>query len=471
MSLEPAVAGQRHLDGPGEDEGGAGEIPQRNILQCLEWEELEIPTENLFVGGRMQLYDNISGSKYLKVYIKSNRVVFTATHFIGHIPLNDHIALNVLPRFDVSNLTRLLRIAQHCPLPLEGYVRLYLADKEHLPSLFDELAAVFIYALEEVVHTGLLTTYARMVEDTSFPRGRLLVRSTVRRHHARGMPYRATATWYERTLDNAPNQLLKYTMWLLDRRFGAGTPRKGIPKLRTTLNRYYRVFRNVRLDHSLGFLRDPRLVEPERLPFNRGYYAHALQLAALLVRERSLDLGKPGGAIRAPSMLVDLQEAFEAYLRNGLAAEFARRGASLLVLNGNADPPAGARKGLFDDPESRLATPDILIQTQSTGRASVLVEIKYKDRADRTDLNQAIAYGVSYRCPVVILAHARETGGDRAHLRFEGAIGEMRVFTYAFDLAGDLEQEERLFADAVEQVSDASVPRANPLEGPALAGS
>jgi 5-methylcytosine-specific restriction enzyme subunit McrC len=468
MLVGLAAGARQSLSVQGDDEGDVGEIPRRQTVQCLEWEDLEIPAEDLFVGGRMQVYENISASKYLKVYLKSSKVIFTATHFVGHIPLNDHVALDVLPRFDVSNLTRLLRIAKHSPLPLETYVRAYLADKEHLPSLFDELAAAFIYALEEVVHTGILATYARTIDDTSFPRGRLLVNATVRRHHARGMPFRATAAWHEKTLDNPPNQLLKYTMWLLDRRFAGGTPRKGIVKLRTTLNRYYRLFRKVRLDHSRTFLRDVQVLDPQRLPLNRGYYAHSLQLASLLVRENSLDLGKPGGTIRAPSMLVNLQEAFEAYLRNSLSDAFAAQSVPLLVLDGNNAPPAGASKGLFDGPDSRLATPDIVVQAPDTGRASLLVEIKYKDRADRTDLNQAIAYGASYRCPLVILAHARGRG-DPAHLRLEGAIGKMQVFTYAFDLAGDLEEEERRFADTVKQLITIPGTGAAATEGPALA--
>jgi 5-methylcytosine-specific restriction enzyme subunit McrC len=451
MVVEFAVSSRESPSVHAEDEGDVGRIPRRQVIQCLEWEDLELSSEDLLVGGQMQLYENISASKYLNVYLKASKVIFTATHFVGHIPLNDHVALDVLPRFDVSNLTRLLRIAQHSPLPLEGYVRVYLADKEQLPSLFDELAAAFIYALEEVVHTGLLTTYARFTNDTSFPRGRLLVSPTVRRHHARGIPVRATAAWFERTVDNAPNQLLKYTMWLLDRRFAAGTPRKGVVKLRTTLNRYYRLFRKVRLDHSRAFLRNLEVLDPQRLPFNRGYYAHSLQLASLLVHENSLDLGKPGGMIRAPSMLVNLQDAFEAYLRNSLSQAFAARDVPLVVLDGNNASPAGASKGLFDEPGSRLATPDIVVQVPGTGRASLLVEIKYKDRASREDLNQAIAYGASYRCPVVILAHARQRG-DVAHLRAEGTIGSMQIFTYAFDLAADLKDEEQYFAETVKQL-------------------
>lgn len=428
-------------------------VPPRRVVPCKEWEDLKLEAEELQVGGKLQVYEHISSSKYLNVRISGGTVVFTATHFVGHIPLNDHLALVVAPRFDVSNLTRLLRIAQHSPVPLEQYVRTYLVDHEHLPSIFDELMAAFVHSVETIARTGLLTSYQQSTSTTSYPRGRILVDLTIRRHHARGERFRASSAWFERTVDNAPNRLLKYTMWVVERRLAAATPRKGIPKLRTRLNQYYGLFNNVRLDRSRQFLNAPDVLDPQRLPPVRSYYIQALQLAALLIREDSLDLGRQGGFITAPSMLIDLQVAFESYLRNSLSYGLTDRGTSLEVLDGNLARPSGAKKWLFNEKGSRHATPDIVIQ--QAGRkdySPLLIEVKYKGRPSREDLNQAIAYGASYKCPLVILAHAREEGED-AHLQFEGSIGSMKVFRYAYDLAGELEAEEKLFVEKMERLA------------------
>ena len=297
-------------------------VPQRRVIERGEYEDLKLSVDDLFVGGKLQLYDEISASKYLNVYFKEDKIVFTATRYIGHIPLNDRIALNVIPRFDVANLTRVLRIAEHSPVPLEGFVRTYLKAHERLPSLFDELAAAFLQSIKEVARGGLHTSYTMRKADSSFPRGRILVGDTVRRHHSRGMLFRATSAWHERTYDNGPNRLLKYTMWLVDRRLAAGQPRKGVPRIRTGLNRFYRLFDGVPLDRYRRFLSDPAVLDPTRLPSTRPYYAQATQLALLLVRDEGLDLGRHGGFIKAPSLLVDLQTGFEAYLRNSLGELF-----------------------------------------------------------------------------------------------------------------------------------------------------
>ena len=426
-------------------------VPRRRIIRCKEWEDLALEAEELQVSGKLQVYDHISASKYLNVRISGEVVVFTTTHFIGHIPLNDHVALDVIPRFDVSNLTRLLRIAQHSPVPLEQFVRTYSVSNEPLPSIFDQLAAAFVHSVERVARSGLLTSYRRAAGSTSYPRGRVLLHSTVHQHHARGARFAVASSWFEHSVDNAPNRLLKYTMWLLDRRLAAAISRKGVAKLRTKLNQYYGLFEGVYLDQSRRFLQAPDVLDFKRLPIVRSYYLQALQLATLLIREDSLDLGKRGGTIRAPSMLIDLQEGFEGYLRNSLSHRLSEEGSQLQVLNGNLAPPLGARKNLYKESSLRRATPDIVVRVGEENKYTLLIEVKYKEHPSREDINQVIAYGVSYNCPSVVLAHARREG-QYAYLQFQGSVGSMKVYHYAYDLARDLPTEEKIFVETVQKL-------------------
>lgn len=438
-----------------DDEGGFA-LPQRRVLTCREWEELRIDSNELVVGRHLQIYDDISGSKYLRAKISGDSVVFSTTHYVGHIPLNDRLALDVIPRFSISNLTRLLRLADQSPIPLERYVRSYMASHEALPSIFDDLAAAFVAAVANVVNEGLLTIYRQTERDTAFPRGRVLITPTVRKHQAYGVRHKVRASWHERTPDNAVNRLLKYTIWLLAQRFAAAAPRKGIGKIRTQLERYYRAFSSVRLDRSRMFLQSRDVLDTTRIPAVRSYYAQAVELALLLVRDNSLDLASHRGTIRAPSLLVDLQAAFERYLRNCLSAQIARRQSVLVVLDGNQGEPVGARKTLFDEPESENATPDIVVRSSSTdrerGKVSALVEVKYKEMPDRDDVNQAMGYALSYRCKRIIIAHARgraSLGG----LHKIGTVGPTIFFRYAFDLAANLENEEARFATAMMELA------------------
>lgn len=441
MSADPVSATE-----PAAAELASGAEPRvrpRQVYECREWGEVEVDVGELLSGNDLKLYASIEASKYLAVRVRGRRVVFAATHYVGHIPLNDHVALSIKPRFGIASLTRLLQIAHHSPVVLDDFVRSYERSAENLPVVSDQLAMAFAASVERIVLSGLVTTYDRREESTSFPTGRVLLGATAIRSHARGEKYRARCAWWQRSLDSPTNRLIKRALWLADHRIRSSQARAGLAKLRTRLNRCYRAFESVRLVR-----RSPTRRELEPIPSNRAYYLPAVELALLLANDEGIDLAS-AGAVRLPSMLVNLQAAFECYLRNILASALAadRRWS---VLDGNLSPPEGGQKKLFDDNSSHPATPDITVVQQDPLACVLLVEVKYKDRPSREDINQAITYAATYRCKVVVLAHVR-LAPDDVGLRLIGTVGSVAtVYGYAFDLSASLAPEEARFALAMQ---------------------
>ena len=160
--------------------------------------------------------------------------------------------------------------------------------------------------------------------------------------------------------------------------------------------------------------------------------------------------------VEMPSLLIKMSDVFEAYLRNVLARAATAAGWDLRVLDGNKHAPAGAaKKNLLDSGVAHAATPDIVLTGGTTRQPDhrLLIEVKYKPAkptVDRDDLNQTLAYGVSYRTPEVVVAQPRAGGSAVAGLRPLGTLAGMNVSLYVFDLdAADLEDEERRFVQAV----------------------
>jgi hypothetical protein len=60
-------------------------------------------------------------------------------------------------------------------------------------------------------------------------------------------------------------------------------------------------------------------------------------------------------------MLLNLQEVFEAYLRNVLQ-EHARTHRDIAVFDGNKQAPGGAKKSVLNEEPSEDATPDIVMR-------------------------------------------------------------------------------------------------------------
>jgi 5-methylcytosine-specific restriction enzyme subunit McrC len=323
-------------------------------------------------------------------------------------------------------------------------------------SLLDVLAQALIGALAEIEINGLFRQYVEHLEDTSFPRGRILLNQTMIRHEARGIGYRVTAAWFESSFDNAPNRCLKYAIWSLAQRYSSirlDSARRGIL---AELNRVHHLFSSVALDGARQFLSDALVAEPARIPSIRAYYRDPVYLARAIAQNQGVALAGPRGAILMATLLLSLQDIFEAYLREVLKSSFRTLDPTLEVLNGNKAGAGGGKKLLFDGQPSDAATPDIVMRAIARDGSSavypVIVDAKYKkitSRPYRDDINQLIAYGASYRAPKVVLVHPRAESA-RHGLSLLGRIGSLAVYEYALDLAaGDLPEEERVLSESM----------------------
>lgn len=381
------------------------------------------------------------------------KVRLQARGYIGLIPLNDRVAIDVIPRTPVRNLSRLLMVAQHAP-DLLLRTRRYAHDPLWADSLLDAYAYGLLDRMDEIASNGLLREYHNRVETTSFPRGRILAGSTIRQLHVRGIRHQAVASWFERDPDNAANRCLKYALWFLAQRLSQATSPTG--KRRYLLDRLaplYAIFSDVTLDHSLAFLHDGLVNGERRLPSLRAYYRPALDIATAIILEHGVKLDAGGDAIRLPSLILNMNRLFEHYLRNALRTQGREQQWEHEVLDGNTD----GRALLFDDAPSEDATPDIVLRDPITSRCSLILEVKNVPikgiYSDRSAIEQAVTYGVSYRCNQVVLAHPRSHSGDFSGLRLQGKLGELAIYQYVYDLSADpLENEEARFAVAIQEL-------------------
>lgn len=356
----------------------------------------------------------------------------------------------MLPRTPVKNLARLLDMSRQVPERLSQF-RGYERDPLWTGSLLDVYAHALIGRVEEIAANGLLRHYERETEVTSFPRGRILAAATARLQE-RGVTHRVATSRFERSADNAANRCLKYALWFLALRLRAQVPlRRERRRLLDRIAPLYELFAEVPLDHSLGFLRDGVVAGSRQPPSLRSYYRPALDLAAAIVQLHGVKLESREGEIELPSLVLDMSTLFESYLRNVLAASARERGWSPRVLDGNGD---GA-SDLFDEKPSERATPDVVFREPESGSHPLLIEIKNKPvkrrHSDRASIEQAVTYGVSYRCDQVVLAHPRKSAESFRGLRTQGTLGGLTLHQYVFDLGADpLEDEERRFATAME---------------------
>jgi len=434
---------------------------ERQVFEVEEQGFLEVPLSKLSSAGRLELYPEVLGSDYFRLSLREGHLALQAGGYVGLIPINDRVAIDVRPRVPIGNLDRLLQVTAYRPatLPATLVTRPYGVRTPSLPSLLDALAGALIDALRPVEVDGLCRTYRQVVENTSFPRGRLLATETIRRNVARGLAHRATVTRFSQTVDNAPNRCLKYAIYYLAGRYRHIRPRRtGMLKLISQLNRLYHLFDGVALDEARGFLFDSMVAEPSLMPPSRAYYEDALRLAVTIIRDAGVTFDGRSDEILMSSLLIDMDGVFESYIRALLSDGLANLSPAVRVLDGNRVGASGGRKPLFDPPdlEQVQAKPDVVIRRVNGAETHLLlVEVKYKPIAgtpDPNDVHQIVAYAVSYRAPRLVLVHPSRAGRLRG-LRRLGTIGDITLYTYAFDLSSDdLQSEEAAFVQRVQEL-------------------
>lgn len=416
------------------------------VYPAEEYSEVEIPREQFFADGGLDIYPETL--PYFSFELRAGGLTLSTRGIVGDIPLNPRARVEVSPRVRIANLERMFSVGKGVPLQLEEFMRAYPPHEVAAASLADVFAGALASAVSEIEALGLHREYVRAEQRTSFPRGRILTGRTLELA-ARGIEHQAVATWFAPTVDTAPNRALKDALLVCAERYARQKQRTHFQtQLLNRLQLALRTFDAVSLDPDRGWLTDVEVVDPTRIPAHRSYYSPALQLAVAIVSGHGVQFRGPEGILRLPSLLLNLETVFEAYVRRLLRER--QQQFSCIVLDGAFDPPAGARRGLFDDRRHPETEPDMVIRSAAEDTKPVVVEVKYKpleDLPSREDLNQAITYAVVYRASSIVLVQPAGRHG-RPGLRRLGTIGEMDAYVYAFDLnATDIGRAELAYVE------------------------
>lgn len=442
----------------------------RKRYPCKEYGNIPVPLTDMVVNGQLDLYPEIIDKRYLLMHLNKGQVIFQAGGIIGLIPVNDRVAIEVEPRVPISNVERLVRMAEHMPNTLPTFPRSYGTHPEWSGGIVDQLAEELLAGIAQIDAQGLERAYPQRTMDTSFPRGKIQVGVTVQRHLARGVPHRVTASWFQPSVDTVVNRCIKYAVWyLLAHHYQRLQPYAGMRQMVRRLNRGYQLFGGVTLDQTCAFLDDPLVRDPTRMSVLRSYYQNTLAVATTIIRNRGVAFTGEGTELQLPSLILNLEVAFEAYIRRIIQEHFIAVAPDLRVFDGKqtiavegtrpsaaplfARPPQD-NPNAFDDHLGRHTgtTPDVVVQlpghADDNATYPMLCEVKYKPikgLPDRSEMEQAIVYGVAHDAPHVVIVCPRT--GTAHRLMTIGHIGEIVLHLYLFDLAADdIEAEEYHFA-------------------------
>lgn len=430
----------------------AAKHKKREVLLMVEHQEINLPLDIIKPDGSFDLYEDIQSRFQIEYKAKYKKLIIRGSRWIGHVPINDRYALSIDTRMPVSNIERILSRSPFKIAETIRYTHSYLSTSIRAQSLFDVLTDQFLDTLDIIRHDGLIKNYRREQRISPSPTGRIDPLRTSYISHFFGK-ISAVYSTYTRTEDTLENQIIRFALECLQSHYYTMHESSNYISRLSRISNHYMHFKNVSLPNKSNITSDSLALTISKLPIHKDSYADTLRLAQLIVSGQSISLRGEGGLAILPSILVDMSEIFEGYVRDVLANKFSNPNVS--VLDGNKAAPTGAALPLFSTffvrGTSPNATPDIVVNDKSTTK--LIIDVKYKPvkkLPDRADINQIICYAQRYNAPKVMLLYPASSHND-IPVTLLGTIGDISVYIGLFNLsAHDLPAEEVHFTKAIE---------------------
>lgn len=258
----------------------------------------------------------------------------------------------------------------------------------HDLDLVEIIAIMLAKLVQQATRRGLLNGYQCEDEALQAPRGRILFDEQIRRRLGTSPPIEIRHDVF--TSDILENRLLLAALGAMTRM------RLQSAAAKRELARAQRLFGAVRRLHF----------EPASIPmvyFTRlnGHYQPAISLASLVLRSASLDLGV--GGTRGSAFLIDMNTAFERFVRSAIRAALGVEIARF---------PERPRAVHLDEAGVVPLKPDLCLLED--GRMVWVGDAKYKRLPvggyQNADLYQLLAYAVALALPGGTLVYAADEG-------------------------------------------------------------
>ena len=371
----------------------------RTVYQCREFEPVEVPLDRLISGGQIQVY--ASAEKYFDLDYRTGRLVIAPKSYIGLIPINDDVAIQVLPRFSISNLFHVLHHSSATLRFIEGFTRTYEMEKQDNSSdpiavLADQLVSLGIKTLR----SGLLRRYVS-ISDHLHLGGSLDLSSTVAQYRVSGIRNRAVWIQTEHSYQLRENQLVKLALQRVVSYLARSEARVNLRRLRLAGELLFAFDRVSLPSGGLHFDETELAQMVARLPSHHREYAALLWLSYLLHARRGISIEASGKAA-FDTFVVNLADVFEDYVRFLISEALDTLLSGGKALNGNND-----QVPLFIQGKAHKVKPDIYL-LNAAGTPWAVLDAKYKPAAKASDRYEVIAFCEALKVKRAVILCPRE---------------------------------------------------------------
>lgn len=373
---------------------------------------------------------------YFDIDYRGNELVVVAGKYVGQLPLTSKVAIHVRPKMPLGNLARVVGMANQPIRCLDFFRRKYFLKGDASQTLQEGMAHSLLAALTAVDAEGIWREYVPRSSSLGGPRGRVDFRRYIGDSLARAKPTVVPSRYFEMDIDTLFNQVIKKAI----NQLGAALSAESI-RNRDLIRRmayFADMFDSVSDDDTNSLVeRCHNSLARRHIPELRSYYLDLLDSCLIILGGSGVELIDPNGTRGMHSLVVNLEDSFESYVRAVLEAGSA--GTDLKILNGNEE----GRGKFFKNNKKFETKPDFVINR--LGDTQILGDAKYKPKISEADRYQLVAHSLAHGArKAFLIVPAADAGKSGAE--FLGSIGvhtNIDVYQYGIDLnSEDIYAEE-----------------------------
>lgn len=415
------------------------------ILKAQERSSIAIPLSDLMGDdGQLNLRADLVGRGLVEVKQSRFNLKLQINGLVGRLPLNSRIALDIGPKFPVSNLNRMVYASNEQLENPFGTERPYedALSEDYLPV---PLVRSFTGTLKNLVNGGLLKRYRRHQFDGP-PKSRVNFNKTQQKYWSKLRPTMAVVEHYEFGHDNLPNQCLRFAA---EKALAISKSNFHLSECIGDLAASLRQLSKVSLRDSYTLRRDLVAVR-EVVPAWRNDYHKALQQAIKIIGAVDVSLNTTQSGLALESFIISLDDVFEGYVRSVLAELPDFGFGRVATLDGNKKRH---QLPFFMDNNKYKIKPDLIVK-DSRG-ALIIGDAKYKKKPSEEDRYQIVSHALAYGVEKAVLIYPKSPSTQQSGLVRLGKIGlkdGIEVYEFYYDLSGDMRTSDQQLRSAVRNL-------------------
>jgi len=185
------------------------------IIEAKERTEIDVDINHIVKNGnKLEIYPEIRNFFSIDYKPKSNTLILFSGKYVGLIPVNENLVIDIKPKFSISNINRMIITSGEYLQALTFFNRHYSESIKNSNVTLKFLIECFLREMRFLYESGILKEFTKKNSFTSNIKGKLNIPKSIKNLWSKGFFHKASVDFYELTPDNDVNRFIKCALFI-----------------------------------------------------------------------------------------------------------------------------------------------------------------------------------------------------------------------------------------------------------------